>query len=38
MTWLEGVRKDMKKLDLQENEVFHRKEWRRKILVDDFTE
>ena len=38
MTWLEGVRKDMKQLDLYENEVFDRKGWRRKIYVDYFAE
>ena len=35
MTWLEGVRRDMKFLGLQENEVSDRRGWRRKIYVDD---
>ena len=30
MTWLEGVRKDMKHLGLQENEALDRRGWRRK--------
>jgi len=38
MTWLEGVRKDMKCMDLREDEVLDRKGWRRKIYVDDYTE
>ena len=38
MTWLKVVRKDMKLLDLFENEIFDRQGWRRKICVDDYTE
>ena len=38
LTWLEGVRKDMKQLDLCANEVFARKGWRKKICVDDYVE
>ena len=38
MTWLEGVRKDTKQLDLCEDEVFDRKGWRRKICVSDYAE
>ena len=38
MTRLQGVRKNMKQLDLHENEVIERRGWRRKILVDYYTE
>ena len=38
MTWWEGVRKDLKQLDLQESEALDRREWRRKIYVDDLPE
>ena len=40
MTWLEGVKKDMKYMDLHENEneAFDRKGWKRNIFVDDYME
>ena len=38
MTWLEGVRNDMKYLNLHEEEALDRKGWRRKICVDDYME
>ena len=38
MTWTKGIMKDMKLLELQENEVAGRRGWRRRIIVDDYTE
>lgn len=38
MTWWEGVRKDMRHLYLNGEDVLDRNEWRRKIAVPDCTE
>ena len=38
MTCAKGVKKDMKLLGLQENEFVHRRGWRRRIVVYDYTE
>lgn len=38
MIWVEGVRKAIKQIVLNENEVFYLEELRRSIFVDDHIE